>query len=313
MLRHTEAKLAVSLDRPRPPKVGSKGSIWFPEQESIPIFWPELTGLERYYVPIVAVKLTSSEWDQLEKVLGAGISLRYRLLIEHAIEHLVASYCLKDRAPKLSELKERVREIKNASESLLKLCMADPVDILGKQKSKQKSISRGIGHHVLSISQIVNQYLVHAPPIKQRSLRQYLEPVRILAQICEEELQRIEQRAPKAGAPGDIGLEYLVIALVFAACRATRRTDLKLPSAKTKTYKLSNYPLLAFIKEAIVIGAEKGTQAIASKTDLTPDEVRVAIESLDAARNTVKDHCERSNILDWANERLLFEQQRKPR
>ncbi len=312
MLRHTEAKLAVSLDRPRQPKVGSKGSIWFPEQESIPIFWPGMIGLERYYVPIVAVKLTSSEWDQLEKVLGAGIPLRYRRLIEHALEHLVASYCLKDRAPKLS-VKERVREIKNASESLLKLCMADPVDILGKQKSKQKSISRGIGHHVLSISQIVNQYLVHALPIKQRSLRQYLEPVRILEQICEEGLQRIEQRAPKAGAPGDTGLQYLVIALVFAACRATRRTDLQLPSAKTKTYNLSNYPLLAFIKEAITIGAEKGTQAIASKTDLTPDEVRVAIESLDAARITVKDHCERSNILGWANERLLFEQQRKPR
>ncbi len=274
----------------------------------MPIFLPEMIRLERYYVPILTIRLTSSEWDRLQKILGAEIPRNYRQLVEHALEHLVASYCLKHRAPKLSELEERVREINNASERLLKMSRTEPVDIVGKQKSKQKSISRGTARHVMSANQTVNQYLIHTLPTKGRSLQEYLEPVRVLAEICEQGLEQIEKRASKRGAKVDMGLEYLVIVLVFVACRVTKRTDFELPSVTTKTYNSSDYPLLAFVREAITIGAEKGIQAIAGKKELTPDEVRVASNLLNALRRG----SQRSSILSWSHGRLSFEKN-KPR
>ena len=154
MMRRTKAQLIVSLDRPRPHVVGGKGSIWFAEQETMPIFLPEMIGLERYYVPIQTIPLTSSDWVQLKKGLGAAISNKYRKLIEHALAHLVASYCFKDRVPKLGELRKRVQEIKDASERLLELGSPTPVDTVGKQKRTQRSITRGIARHVLSTDKL---------------------------------------------------------------------------------------------------------------------------------------------------------------
>lgn len=206
-MRRTKAQLIVSLDRPRPHVVGGKGSIWFAEQETMPIFLPEMIGLERYYVPIQTIPLTSSDWVQLEKTLGAAISNKYRKLIEHALAHLVASYCFKDRVPKLGELRKRVQEIKDASERLLELGSPTPVDTVGKQKRTQRSITRGIARHVLSTGQVVNQYLVHALLTRHRSLKEYLEPVEILTQICGQGLQQIQKRASKEGSKADTGLE----------------------------------------------------------------------------------------------------------
>jgi hypothetical protein len=77
MRRHTEALLTFSLDRPRPHVARGKGSIWFPEQESVPIILPEMIGLERYYVAIQTIQLTSPDWLQLEKTLGAAIPNKY--------------------------------------------------------------------------------------------------------------------------------------------------------------------------------------------------------------------------------------------
>ena len=275
MMRRTKAQLIVSLDRPRPHVVGGKGSIWFAEQETMPIFLSEMIGLERYYVPIQTIPLTSSDWVQLEKTLGAAISNKYRKLIEHALAHLVSSYCFKDRVPKLGELGKRVQEIKDAGERLLELCSPTPVDTVGKQKRTQRAITRGIARHVLSTGQVVNQYLVHALPTKHPSLKEYLEPVEILTQICEQGWQKIQKRASKEGAKVDTGLEYLVIVLVFVACSMTKCTDFELPSATTKTYNISNYPLLAFVREAITIGAAKGVQAIADTNEISPDEIRL--------------------------------------
>jgi hypothetical protein len=240
--------------------------------------------------------------------LGAAIPNKYRKLIEQAFEHLVSFYCLKDRAPKLSELEERIREIKNACELLLKLTAADPTDVIGKQKRKQKSITRGTARHVLSAKQIVSQHLIRALPTKVRSLKEYLEPARTLAQICGQGLQQIEKRASKGGPRADTGLEYLVVVLVFVASSVTNRTDFKLPSETTKTYNLSNYPLLAFVREAITTGAEKGPHAIAGRKEFSPDEVRVATNLLNALRRD----SQRSNILSWTRKRLSFEKN-KPR
>jgi hypothetical protein len=306
MVRQTEAQLIFSLDRPRPHFVGNKGHIWFPEQESMPVFLPETIGLERYYAPIGVIKLTNLEWGQLEELLGTSIPKKYRELIEQAFKHLFSFYCLKDRAPKLSELEERTREIKNACELILKLTAADPIDVIGKQKRKRKSVARGTASHVLSAKQIVSQHLIHALPTKARSMKEYLEPIRILAEICEQALQQIGTRASRHGPKADVGLEYVVIVLVFVAGRVTDRTDFKLLSPTTKTYELSRYPLLAFVREAVALGADKGLAAIERGVGLTPEEARQATNLLNAAKN----RNQRRTILDWARKRLLFERKR---
>ena len=121
-------------------------------------------------------------------------------------------------------------------------------------------------------------------------------------------MQQIQKRASKEGAKADTGLEYLVIVLVFVACSMTNRTDFELPSTTTKTYNLSNYPLLAFVREAITIGAAKGVQAIADTNEISPDEIRVATVLL----NSIGGGSQRSNILLWTRKRLAFEKS-KPR
>jgi hypothetical protein len=307
MLRHTEAQLIFSLDRPRPFFVGSKGFIWFPEQESIPLFLPKMMGLERYYVPIQEVTLTSSEWEQLEQILGVGIPSKYRKLIEHALEHVVAFYCLKHSAPTPSELQERVRQIKETSEHLLKLSGADPVDTIGKQQRKQKSISRGTAHHVLSANQIVNQYLIHALPTKDRSLKEYLEPVRTLAQICEQGLQQIEKQASKRGPKTDTGLKYVVRVLVYVVCKLTHRTDHELPSPKTKAHpEVARYPLLAFVRAALSLGAQTAIQGLESNAIVEPLGKELANKLL----RTMKDPTQIRGILDLVREYQLAERKR---
>jgi hypothetical protein len=255
MQRELEAYKVLSLDRPRFPRTGAKGLLWFAEQKTDPIFLPETIGLERFCIPLVQIKFNDSEWKNLEIILDIEIPDKFRDVIEHALEHLVAFYCFKPRVPSLNELKSRLREIRNTSQRLLILCEADPVDFIGKQKKKRKPIPRGIARHVLSASQIVNRYLLYTAPTKARSLQEYLIPVRTLVEICERGLHQLGKRPSKRGAKRGTGLRYAVRVLVFVACKTTRRADHELPSPGTKKYNQADFPLLIFIRTAISMGA----------------------------------------------------------
>jgi hypothetical protein len=301
MLTQTEAKLIFSLDRPRPHSVGGKGSIWFAKHESTPLFLPEIFGLERYCAPLGLIELADSDWQRLETVLNARIPNRQRKLLEQAIDHLVSSYCFRSRAPKTSELKERLRKIKHAVDQLLTLCADDPLDIIGKQKTKQRLVSRGTAQHVLSTSQIVNQYLIRALSTEHRSLKKYLQPVEVLGQICDR-----GSSASQSGREADTGLSHLIATSVSVACRAVKHTNFELPSPNTKSFNLSNYPLLSFVREVVSIGATTGQAAIKGSTGLTSDEVHVASILLSEAKARAK----RRSTIDCARDGLSVERRR---
>jgi hypothetical protein len=294
MQRELEAYKVLSLDRPRFSRSGAKGFLWFAEQNIDPLFLPERIGLERFYIPIVQIKLDDSEWKQLEIILDTEIAEKFRNVIEHALEHLVAVYSLKGRAPSLKELKNRLQDIRDTSQRLLNLCGAHPVDIAGKQKKKQKTISRGTGRHVLSTSQIINRYLLRAASTKSRSLEKYLFPVRTIVEICDRGLRPLKKRASKSGSKQDAGLKYVVRVLVFVAWKTTGRTDHELPSPKTKKYEMARFPLLAFVRKAISIGAEKGVEALKNSDAVVPIEKEVAIKLLRSA----SDPTQHETILD---------------
>jgi hypothetical protein len=271
----------------------------------MPLFLPEIFRLDRYYAPMGLIKLVDEDWQKVENILSRLIPTKLRKLIEQATEHLVSYYCLNRRAPKPGELKDRLRDIKSAADRLLKLCVADPVDLLGKQTKKQKLVVRGTAQHVLSVNQIVNQYLFGVLSTEHQSLRKYLTPVDLLGQACDHGLQKIKERST-SGRKVDPGLSYLIAVAIFTACKVFQNCDFKLPSPRTKSFNITNYPLLAFIREIVTLAVDKGIEAIEQSTSLKSEEIRVASKLLRDA----KDRTNRRSIIDLARDRLSFERKR---
>jgi hypothetical protein len=285
MLRITNARLATSLDWPHFPRVNEESVLWFPSGDSAAIITAPRPTLERLYLSdfLNVSKLTTEEWRQLEKILGVRIPGPGRKLISQAIKHFVTYHCLKQRQPAWSEIKRRLEEIKETGEQLLELCRANPVDIIGTRK--KKSMERGTARYVLSVDQVVGLYLAHVLPGKTESLIRRLQPICAVVEACDQALVAARRRASKRGRKRDVALNYLVTALVFAACRSKGAADFTLPSPKTKNFILLNYPLLAFVRRAIEVGSTKGLAAITTSTRMAPDEIRLASNALNAAKD----------------------------